>query len=381
MQESQKKNVSFDLTNDKVGLTSHIPSENQENKELSSLKNELAESKEEIKALKELVSKLLPAEEPDLVSVKSTDNLSERNESEENYFCSECGKFFAKAISLEAHVRLEHYEVKTFECKSCRKSYSNKENLWAHIAQNHGKKFDCDSCEKSFKTDQELKLHDDEDHTNNYDCVKCDHQSSSESLLNKHIEIKHSNNQRECKGVGSRQCGKNFKSYNDLMDHRRDDHNSGNKMCRYFKEGSCHFINSDKEKCWYLHKDTIDLSNDTKYDFDCKSCEKNFTSKNEVMNHRKDDHEDEVPPCKDFVAGKKCSRNRCWYSHRQQIGSSHVSRQVVNNTNHLATHITNSEGFWEHQTSKPPDQMIKIMEMITALTVEVSQIKMKFQQN
>ena len=97
------------------------------------------------------------------------------------------------------------------------------------------------------------------------------------------------------------------------------------------------------------------------------------------MNHRKDNHEDEVPPCKDFFAGKKCSRQRCWYSHTKNIGSSHVSSQVENSINHIPINVTNSEDFWQHQTSKPPDQIMKMMQMITALTVEVSQLKMKFQ--
>ena len=40
---------------------------------------------------------------------------------------------------------------------------------------------------------------------------------------------------------------------NNLMDHKRDDHNSGNIFCRYFKEGDCHYADEEKGGCWYLH--------------------------------------------------------------------------------------------------------------------------------
>ena len=55
-------------------------------------------------------------------------------------------------------------------------------------------------------------------------------------LLN--IKNKHKSSSMNCKGVGSKKCSQNFDSYVDLMDHRRDQHYSGNKVCRYFTEGT-----------------------------------------------------------------------------------------------------------------------------------------------
>ena len=380
--EPNNSNKKVAFINDEIKEINQTASEQPQHQEIIDLKVELAESKEEIKALKELVCQLLPGEEPDKLVMKTPNSTSEHQDKLQNNTCSKCGKDFARYINLEVHVRQEHQELNKFDCITCKKSYSIKENLWAHIEQNHVKKFDCDSCEKSFKTEQELKLHDEEDHTNNYDCEQCDYQSSSESLLNKHIEIKHLSIQKECKGVGSKPCGKMFNSYNDLMDHRRDEHNSGNKVCHYYKEGSCYFISEDKGKCWYLHQDIDKHSTDTTDEFDCKSCEKKFKTRYEVMNHRKDEHEDEVPLCKDFVEGKKCSRNRCWFSHKKNMGPPNMSCQIVKDKNNLVTNSNNSKGFWHpQQSSEPPDQLTKMMEMISALTTEVSQLKMKFQQN
>ena len=251
---------------------------------------------------------------------------------------------------------------------------------YTFLLPQRAKKFDCDSCEKSFKNEQELKNHDEEDHTNNYDCEQCDHQSSSEVLLNKHVELKHLSRSKECKGVGSKQCGKQFKSYNDLMDHRRDDHNSGNKVCRYFKEGSCYFINEEKGKCWYLHQNVTKPSDDINDKFDCRSCEKKFKTKYDIMYHMKDDHEEEVAMCRDYIEGKTCSRRRCWFSHRKSMGTYNVGPKVMNTANNLATNTNNKEDFCHPvKSSKPPDQMSKMMEMISNLAKEVSQLKMKLQ--
>ena len=161
------------------------------NEEIYNLRIELAESKEEIRALKELVKQLVPCEETEKLGTKTTSNSLESKDRAENNVCSDCGKGFSELISLEAHVIQEHNEENSFECKTCRSLYSTKENLWAHITQNHERKFNCDSCEQSFQNEQELKLHDDEDHMNNYDCDQCDYQSHSQVSLNKHTEHKH----------------------------------------------------------------------------------------------------------------------------------------------------------------------------------------------
>ena len=52
---------------------------------------------------------------------------------------------------MQTLVRPEHQEEKLFECNTCRKSYSNKENLWAHIAQSHEKSLTLRAVKKVLK--------------------------------------------------------------------------------------------------------------------------------------------------------------------------------------------------------------------------------------
>ena len=118
--ESNKNNVNVDFIKDKMKETDQTKSEQPGHTEIINLKVELAESKEEIRALKEQVCKLIPGEEPDKMTLKTTKSTLEIQDNVKNNTCSDCGKYFAKFISLEVHVRQEHHEFKKFECKTCK---------------------------------------------------------------------------------------------------------------------------------------------------------------------------------------------------------------------------------------------------------------------
>ena len=145
----------------------------QSNKEdLVNLRAELAESKNEIRALKELVSQLLPSD---------------------------------KGNKFETYQRREDSNYsKTLNCTSCGKQYSSKENLSSHINEEHLKKYNCDSCEESFSNEKDLNNHDKNDHTNEHNCEDCDYQTTTKHLLDKHIELKHVKKDLQCKGVGNK---------------------------------------------------------------------------------------------------------------------------------------------------------------------------------
>ena len=388
-------NVHFDLLIPKKTKENYVSSykdkdqeslpENKEieTKELVSLRFELAESKKEVAALKGLVKQLLP----DASFEKTVFKPTEDNEKVivENNICPECGKHFAKFINLEAHMRQDHNNTKTLSCTICRKQYSTKENLGNHINAEHKKKFDCDSCEKSFSSEEELQSHDKNDHTSQFNCEQCDYQATTKDLLDNHLENKHSQKYLDCKGVGSHKCDNRFRSYNDLMDHRRDDHNSGNIVCRYFKIGSCHYMDSDNGGCWYIHKQTKHFENsNTNDNFDCSSCDNVFKSRTDVMKHRLSDHTEEVPMCNSIAEKKKCAKNdRCWFRHLNPINNiltPNVVQKTTDARKNIPTKNANNEGFWEIlPVQQPPDMMGKLMEMLTLVMAEVSQIKHQIQ--
>ena len=167
-------------------------------------------------------------------------------------------------------MRQDHNRTQSLSCTMCKKKYPTKENLQSHIHDKHKKKYDCDSCEQSFPNETDLKSHDNNDHTSEYNCEQCDHQATTQTLLDKHIQFKHTQKNFDCKGVGSQKCDNTFNNYDELMDQRRDHHKSGNVTYRYFKLGTCHYMNDEKGGCWYLHTETTVHSNSGRSgSFDC----------------------------------------------------------------------------------------------------------------
>ena len=80
-------------------------------------------------------------------------------------------------------------------------------------------------------------------------------------------------------------------------------------VCKKFIAGTCPFTSS---ACWWRHDD----SKDDKSSFCCYICEKTFTSRTDMMNHRKKYHTDMVPKCNQFERGVcKFQSQFCWFQH------------------------------------------------------------------
>ena len=90
-------------------------------------------------------------------------------------------------------------------------------------------------------------------------------------------------------------CKNEFRSYHELMNHRKEEHPS-HKKCRYYLKGECNF---SAQECWYLHEisslgsEKIHVEKET---FNCSVCKNNFTSKNDLMQHKNKYHPINHPP-------------------------------------------------------------------------------------
>ena len=249
------------------------------------------------------------------------------------------------------------------------------------MKKNTQKKFNCDSCEETFASEETLRNHDNLDHRMEFNCEQCDHQATDKVLLDNHIKRTNEMSSMVCKGVGNKSFGINLNTHNELMDHRRDHHNSGNKICRYFKKGSCFYQDGEEGECWYLHTQSkIQKSTETGEHFSCSFCENSFKTKSEVMKHRIKQHEEEVPICNSIKEGTRCSKNiRCWFRHPKplmHVNESNVPAQNVRNKKQPPTISTSQQDFWKDLPNlEPPNQMQQLMEMLKLVISEVSQMK------
>ena len=106
-------------------------------------------------------------------------------------------------------------------------------------------------------------------------------------------------------------CGNHFKNKDDLMIHRKKSHEERVTRCRFFMEGKCTF----GDECWYSHKTN---ARKTVTEYTCKICEQVFKFKAEFMKHKRHEHVESVPVCRDALNGTcHFGNTKCWFKHEE----------------------------------------------------------------
>ena len=122
-------------------------------------------------------------------------------------------------------------------------------------------------------------------------------------------------------------CQKDFTSYWNLMNHRKQEHPS-NRKCRDFAKGEC----QRGDLCWYVHDNVMEFDpeevlHQSEDKVTCYVCKHEFPSKNAMMNHKKRVHPSHII-CKNFCLGNcRRSEEQCWYLHKNFPGG--VSSEYV----------------------------------------------------
>ena len=114
----------------------------------------------------------------------------------------------------------------------------------------------CEACQQEFDRHTEYREHNKKYHSKQWNCDNCDFQAETRVSLMNHCKKtaghKPSRGQRSKSGVlECYTCKSEFRSYHDLMEHRKEE-NPSHKTCRYYIKGECFF---SPQECWYLHED------------------------------------------------------------------------------------------------------------------------------
>ena len=108
-------------------------------------------------------------------------------------------------------------------------------------------------------------------------------------------------------------CGKSFQGKDDLMLHRKKDHQSKVSLCRNFPKGNCPMA----DKCWFVHAECGNTFATDEHE--CNICDTTFDNKSEYMKHRKLKHETNVTPCIHAMTSKCIfGKEKCWFLHDKQ---------------------------------------------------------------
>ena len=143
-----------------------------------------------------------------------------------------------------------------------------------------------------------------------FNCEECFFQGTQETELHNHIKIKHTLNANIDGFIKCRNCGMQFKTKRDLMNHRKKEHSSSVAPCRNYINKTCSF---SAELCWWNHAEN---KNDN---IECFVCGITFEHKSSLMKHRKLKHASIVKSCVQYKE-MKCRYDdiSCWFKHKEE---------------------------------------------------------------
>ena len=106
--------------------------------------------------------------------------------------------------------------------------------------------------------------------------------------------------------------------------------------------------------------------------FPCNQCESVFDSKMDIMKHLKAIHKCKVAKCRNFEQGN-CNLPdlSCWFVHDEEEIKSNLSNHINND---------HEQVFQKAQEKTPPDHIVKIMDLIGKLTIQMDQLEKRTMQ-
>ena len=146
--------------------------------------------------------------------------------------CDVCKKKFSSTVTLKAHNKYVHLNLKSETCKHCDKRFNQKKNLRVHLANVHGinqmkekycesdeeEMFRCDRCDVEFAYKKNFDAHKREKHAGLalYQCKQCKSKFKQKRNLAAHEKSKHGSEEFPCS-----KCGKVFAAKRYLMEHMK----------------------------------------------------------------------------------------------------------------------------------------------------------------
>ena len=301
--------------------------------------------------------------------------------------CSYCGKGFNQKMNLVSHMRTHNEKAQSdFSCNACEINFSTEKLLTEHILKQHPKvqsSFICEKCQEQYETKDALEMHSQNAHKNvkEYNCNECDHQTTDSFKLKKHTDLAHNQFQGlEDKNISFYcvSCGQGFQEKSSLVKHRLDAHGKSKTKCRFKADKTCRNGANNGEQCLYDHSDNVQQENTT--GLECNICKESFQYKSQFLKHRKSEHPETVPLCKNIKEGKKCNfGEQCGFDHMlgnlQQRPNPNVIPKVLDIPENLTTSST-PLNFWEgHKIIKQPNQLDELKQMMERVILEVNKLK------
>ena len=184
--------------------------------------------------------------------------------------------------------------------------------------------------ENSVKTDIDVQTEDQDDEMMR--CNECEYPAEDIYDLGEHMYEIHTLESLDSTIV-CHHCGFKLKTKKELMVHRKELHKEKVGPCRYFLEGKCEFSDAD---CWFSHEKNN--SGKKLQVYTCSFCGKVFKMRSDFMHHRKQEHNKNVPICKNELNGT-CQIQNCWYNHSEIKMSDENNEDLSNQNQEIITKL------------------------------------------
>ncbi|KYO48284.1 zinc finger protein 521 isoform C [Alligator mississippiensis] len=237
---------------------------------------------------------------------RSRDRHIKLHTGDKKYHCSECDAAFSRSDHLKIHLKT-HTSNKPYKCAICRRGFLSSSSLHGHM-QVHERNKDgsqsasrmedwkmkdtqkCSQCEEGFDFPEDLQKHIAECHPEcspNEDrsalqCVYCHELFVEETSLVNHMEQAHNGEKKNSCSI----CSENFHTVEELYSHM-DSHQQP-ESCNHSNSPSlCNKEFPNQESL--LKHVTIHFMITSTY-YICESCDKQFTSVDDLQKHLLDMH-------------------------------------------------------------------------------------------
>ena len=188
--------------------------------------------------------------------------------------CDVCKKRFYEYSDLVDHLKNSHKVPRPYQCKVCKKMFTQKHYVSLHMRVHTGEKpYKCTLCPRSYthKTSFtiHMRIHNGE---RPYECGICGKRCYDKSGLTSHMRSHTKETPYQCDV-----CGRRFTHSKSLLVHRRNHTGEKPYSCRYCGKAFRH---------WHKHKIHIRLHTGER-PYKCKICNKGFPRNDEVKRHMK----------------------------------------------------------------------------------------------
>ena len=145
-----------------------------------------------------------------------------------------------------------------------------------------------------------------------YNCSECDYQGTKEAELNKHINLKHKV-QSSYPNSNSIVCRNCGEQFSSKWNLMTHRKSKHTSNIAYCRNYMAGRCDFNAEMCWWNHSEVESNIDEI---INCFICNRTFESKTEMMKHRKREHIEVIRPCR-LYQNKSCRfvNDACWFKH------------------------------------------------------------------